>query len=134
VSTLIALWPMLLATLATLGLGAGGVFAARLAWVRAFLERVKAERRAVVLEVEQVYVAALRRAREADSPGGTKLTEGEAEAAKTAAVDRLIEMLGIGAITRALRILGLPPVPDFVRRWAITQVESEVAAMKAGRS
>ena len=58
--------------------------------------------------------------------GRAELTEGERDVALHLAVERLIELLGLATIERALRILGLPRVPDFVRRWLTTRVEAQV--------
>lgn len=141
-STLAQLWPLLLATAGVLGGIGGGVWAARLVWVRAFLERLRHERDAVVLEVEQVFVDATLRGRSPSSPGGAELTADEQREALSLAVTRLMELLGLATIERALRILGLPTLPLFVGRWLTTWVEAGVkelsirqaAANKGGSS
>lgn len=121
-----ALWPMLLAAVGLLGAGGGAWWVARLAWVRAFLARAEQEAHSVVLEVEQTYVDRIRAARDPSSPGGADLTPEEQVEALGRAVDRLAELLGLTTLERALRILGLPRAPDFVRRWLTTRVEAHV--------
>lgn len=115
----------LLASLVAL-LGGAGLWAARVAWLRDFLHRAEAEARNVVLEVEQVYVDKILAGRDPSSDGGAELTPDEKEIALHLAVARLEELLGLATIERALRILGLPRVPDFVRRWLTTRVEAQV--------
>lgn len=117
-------WTLLLSLVALLG--GGAVWAARVAWVRDFLRRAEVEARNVVLEVEQTYVDKITAARDPLSPGGVELTEGEREVALHLAVERLLELLGLATVERALRILGLPRSLDFVRRWATTRVEAQV--------
>lgn len=121
-----ALWPLLVAAVGLIGAGGGAFWAARLVWVRSFLARAEHEAHAVVLEVEQTYVDRLQAARAPDSPGGAELTPDEQAIALHLAVERLAELLGLTALERALRILGLPRTPDFVRRWLTTRVESQV--------
>jgi len=96
------------------------------AWLRDFLARLLMERRAVVLEVEQTYVDRILHGREADSPGGAELTGQEKREALAAAVNRLADLLGLGTIERALRLLGLPVLPSFVKSWLTTHVEAAV--------
>lgn len=121
---LVEFWPFLLAMIGALG-GAGyfARLAAARAWLRDFLARLKDERRAVVLEVEQTYVDARLRAKRPDSPGGVELTKEEQREALDRAVSRFLELVGLGALLRALRLLGLPRSGDFIRRYAVTHVE-----------
>lgn len=120
-------WPFLVAIFGAVG-GAGyfARAAAARAWLRDFLARVQVERRTVALEVEQTYVDRLLRAREASSPGGAELTAEEQRAALDLAVHRFLELVGLDAIDRALRLLKLPRLPGFVHRWAVSHVEAGV--------
>lgn len=117
-------------------LGGGGIaaaigvaiarYAATHLWLKSFLERFTSARRAVVLEVQQTYVDRITKARSPDSPGGTELTPVEQQEALDLAVSRLMEMIGLTAIERALKLMGLPTAPEFIRRWLVTWVESTV--------
>lgn len=120
------LWPLILASVGMLAAGGGAAWAYRLAWVRSFLARAEQEAHSVVLEVEQTYVDRILAARALDSPGGAELTEDEQAIALQLAVKRLAEMLGLTALERALRVLGLPRTPEFVTRWLTTRVEAHV--------
>lgn len=126
--TLVTYGPLTLGALATAVLGIAAVVARRYAWLRAFLARAELEVRDVVLAVEQTYVDQVRAARSPSSPGGRALTEEEQREARARAVNRLLELLGVAAIERALRILGLPALPAraAVCRWADTKVEAMV--------
>jgi hypothetical protein len=96
------------------------------AWLRAFLDRFREIREAVVLEVEQTYVDRILKARAPTSPGGAELTpEEQAEALRTA-VGRLKELVGLAALERALKLMGLPRTPAFVDQWLATWVEATV--------
>jgi hypothetical protein len=118
--------PLVLGAILTALAGAAARWARDRAWLRDFLARLLVERRAVVMEVEQVYVDATIRARAANSPGGAELTQEEQREALDLAVARLTELLGLAALDRALRLLGLPRVPAFVRRYLTTQIEASV--------
>jgi hypothetical protein len=102
-----------------------GAFVARAAanrsWLRDFLARLLVERRAVVFEVRQTYVDQILKARLDGA-----LTPLEKEEAKQMAMRRLLEVLGVAAIERALRVMGLPTLPAFVHRWLTTHLESAV--------
>lgn len=122
--------PEIVAVVATVGgAGAGGWLAwiaARFAWLRAFWERFHAIKAAVVLEIRNTYVEALKRAKDPTSPGGTSLTPEEATEALRKAVDRFVDMIGLGALERAMKIMGLERSTAFIREWLATWVEAEV--------
>ncbi len=125
--TLIDYWPFLVLIVSGLGGGAWVTkFAMGRAWLRDFLARVQVERRTVALAVEQTYVDAKLKGKRPESPGGVDLTKEEQAEALTLAVTRFLELLGLDAIDRALRLMGLPRIPEFVRRWATTHVEAAV--------
>lgn len=124
-------WTLIVSLVALLG--GAGIWAARVSWLRDFLHRAEAEAHNVVLEVEQVYVDRILAGRAPESAGGAELTPDEKEIALHLAVARLEELLGLATIERALRILGLPRVPDFVRRWLTTRVEARVKLLSMGQ-
>lgn len=95
-------------------------------WVRDFLARAELEIRHAVLEVEQTYVDRVLAGKDPSSPGGVELTPDEQAEALRRAVDRALELVGIAALDRALRILGLPRTPAFIAGWIATRVEARV--------
>jgi hypothetical protein len=122
--TITAWGPLALGTIATAILGVGVRYAVRYAWLAGFLARAQAVARDVVLEVEGVYVDRTLAGRDPGSPGGVELTAEEQREALALAVTRLLELLGLSAVERAMRILGLPTLPTFVRRYATTLIEA----------
>lgn len=95
--------------------------ASRYAWLKAFTDRIERYRRAVVLDVQNTYVQALK-----DRRADGKLTPEEAREALGMAVDRFLELLGVKAVDRYLALAGLPKTPEFIERWARTLVEAAV--------
>lgn len=116
------------------GIGAAGLgvlawlvrFLSHRMWLRDFLARAHAVAHDVVLETEQIYVDRVLAARQASSPGGAELTPQEQRDALDLAVNRLLDLLGLAAVNRGLRLLGLPQLPGFVRSWATNLVEARV--------
>lgn len=86
------------------------------------LGRAWLEVQGAVLEVEQVYVGALRAAR-ADG----KLTDAEKAQAKAMAIAIARENLGKKGLARLARVLGL----DSVERWLGSKSEQALATVKA---
>jgi len=104
-----ALWTALVALAVRAGLNR--------VWLRAMLQRLVVEAEAAVLEVEQVYVEAIKAAR-ADGV----LTAQEKAEARSMALATLRANLGVKGLQRLARVLGIADVD----RWLGTRVEAAV--------
>ena len=90
---------------------------------RAVLGRAGEEVRAVVLDVFQTFVGAIKEGR-ADG----KLTADEKERARSMALSKLKANLGKAGLARLARVLGLKN--DLLDSWLISKIESGVAEAK----
>ncbi len=128
------LWLMGLLSALSAGGGLLARFAVNRIWLRDFLERARHVRDDVVLELEQTVVDQLARARAADSLGGVEITDTEMRDIRDRGVKRLLELLGLAAVERALKLMGLPHLPEFVTGWAVTQVEAAVKRLSIAQA
>lgn len=96
------------------------------AWLRDFLQRLYTTKRAVVLSVNQTHVDAVKARKTPESVGGVVLTKEEAIEAMRIALQRFKDMVGIGALERALDLMGLPNHSDAVDTYLMNWLEGEI--------